>query len=74
MKYEINIKEGVVSLPGILRVFVIILLPWLAIWVARKQLWLACLVISNTARSRFPEDKTMLRWANELERNGKMIP
>jgi hypothetical protein len=74
MKYRIDITEGVVALPRIVRLFVVIFCPWVALWVARKQLWLACLVLRNEARCKFPEDPKLIRWADELEREGKMIP
>ena len=74
MKYRINIDEGVVAPPRIVRLLVLIFCPWLALWVARKQLWLACLVIRNAGMARYPEDENMIRWADELHRDGNMIP
>lgn len=72
MKFRIDIAEGVVALPRFVRLLVVIFCPWLALWVARKQLWLACLGIRNAGRARFPEDETMIRWADELQRDGRM--
>lgn len=74
MKYKIDIEDGVVALPRIVRILVVIFCPWLALWVARKQVRIACLVIRNAAMTRFPEDETMIRWAKEIERDGNMIP
>jgi hypothetical protein len=74
MKYRIDINEGVVALPQIVRLLVVIFCPWLALWVARKQLWIACLVIRNEGMSRFPEHHTLIRWGNEIQRGGRMEP
>ena len=74
MKYRINIDEGVIALPRIVRLLVVIVCPWLALWVARKQLWIACLVIRNEGMSQFPEHHTLIRWGNEIQRDGRMIP
>lgn len=52
------------------RLFVTVFIPWIALYKARRELWVACLVIRNTARGRFPEDRTMLRWADEIEHDG----
>jgi hypothetical protein len=51
---------------------VVIFCPWLALWVARKQLWIACLIIRNEARRKHPEDSKLIRWADECERDGRM--
>jgi hypothetical protein len=72
MKYRIDIEEGVVALPRIVRLLVVIFCPWLALWVARKQLWIACLIIRNEARCKHPEDSKLIRWAEECERDGQM--
>lgn len=61
------------SMERLVRLFVIVFIPWVALCKSRRQLWLACLVIRNTAMGRFPEDKTMLRWADELEHDGWRI-
>lgn len=74
MKYKIDIDEGVVALPRFVRLLVVIVCPWLALWVARKQLWIACLIIRNEARRKLPEDSTLIRWADECERDGRMEP
>lgn len=74
MKYRIDIDEGVVALPRIVRLLVVIFCPWLALWVARKQLWIACLVIRNEGMARFPEHHTLIRWGNEILRDGRMEP
>ena len=74
MKYRINIDEGVVALPRIVRLLVVIFCPWLALWVARKQLWIACLVIRNEGMARFPEHHTLIRWGNEIQCAGRMEP
>jgi hypothetical protein len=74
MKYRIDIDEGVVALPRIVRLLVVILCPWIALWVARKQLWIACLIIRNEARCKTTEDAKLIRWADECERDGSMIP
>ena len=71
---KINIREGIIKLPKWLRLAVVILLPWIALWVARKQLRLACLVLRNEARCKRKEDETLLRWADELENDGSMKP
>jgi hypothetical protein len=71
---EINISKGEINLPRWLRLAVVILLPWLALWVARKQLRLACLILRNEARRKYKEDETLLRWADELENDGNMKP
>lgn len=60
-------------LPRLVRLMVVIFLPWIALHKARRQLWMAGLVIRNTALGRFPEDKTMLRWADEIEHDGWLI-
>ena len=72
MKYRIDIDEGVVALPRIVRLLVVMLCPWIALWVARKQLWIACLIIRNEARCKHPEDSKLIRWADECERDGRM--
>lgn len=61
------------SLERLVRLFVIVFIPWLALYKTRYQLWIACLVIRNAAMGRFPEDKTMLRWADEIEHDGWRI-
>jgi hypothetical protein len=71
---RIDIDEGVVTLPRIIRFTVVIFCPWLALWVASKQLRIACLIIRNAGMAGFPEDKNMIRWAAECERDGNMIP
>ncbi len=72
MKYRIDIDEGVVALPRIARLLVVIFCPWLALWVARKQLWIACIILRNEARCKHPEDSKLIRWADECERDGRM--
>lgn len=74
MNYRINLEDGVIALPKIGRVLVVIFLPWVALWVARRQLRLACLVIQNEGMCRFPEDHTLIRWGTELQRDGRMEP
>jgi len=78
VKCRINIVDRVLTLPLIPRVLVIIFVPWLALYLARYQLWLACLVLRNEARRKGPgvgrEDTTLLRWADELEYEGSMRP
>lgn len=71
---KINISEGIIKLPKWLRITVVILLPWIALWAARKQLRLACLILRNEARCKYKEDETLLRWADELENDGSMKP
>lgn len=74
MKYRMNSADGVVALPCFVRLLVVIFCPWLALWVARKQLWLACLIMRNEARRKLKEDETLIRWADECERDGRMEP
>lgn len=78
VKCRIDIANRVLTLPLIPRVLVIIFVPWLALYLARHQLWLACLVLRNEARRKGPgvgrEDTTLLRWADELEYEGSMRP
>lgn len=61
------------SLNVLVRCLVIVFVPWVALAKARRQLWLACLVIRNDARARFPEDATRLQWADEMEHDGWRI-
>lgn len=74
MKYKINIDEGVIALPRFARLLVVIFCPWLALWVARKNLWRACFVIRHAGMERFPHHHTLVRWGNELQRAGRMEP
>lgn len=61
------------SLPRLVRLVVVIFLPWVALYKSRKALWVAGLIIRNTARGKWPEDETMLRWADEIEHDGWLI-
>lgn len=72
MKYTINISEGVLRLPPVIRILVTIFLPWIALWAARRQLRIACLIIRNEARCMTPESTTLIRWADECEQDGNM--
>lgn len=72
MKCKLNITEGEVALPGCVRLLVLLICPWLALWVARRQLRLACLILQNEARCKRVEDATLIRWAGELEEAGRM--
>ena len=61
------------SVKRLVRLLVTIFVPWIAVHKARKQLWLACLVIRNDARAPLREDDTRLRWADEIEHDGWRI-
>ena len=52
------------------RLLVTVFLPWVALYKARYQLWIACLIIRNKARCGFPEDERLVRWADECEHDG----